>query len=305
VPAKGRLVRSKTGRIVYRVEAVSLHRRVDQPVTKARVRLVLRRLRAAEIPEGEDVLSWPVAAPARAASAPPAPPQPDGQEEATSAPVGAPRPAGGAAARRARQRGRQTQRGAYRPPDAATLAIPEASRQDVRDAAGRLIRPARVERQSWRDPEDTNVSAGSPKLVRGWVASDGIARLAQINSHITEDMVVAADCYRMAWERAHRSPGGARFERYDGGDATRGPTDEQMMAIRAWQQVQAILHADARSLLESVVLRRGYVSDWAIEWGAAREYAVGLLIGVLGQLVVYYWGAIQEIRNDRVVMEKA
>lgn len=301
LPRSGQMVRSAAGGAVYLVLAVHRLRTAGEPNSE-RVRFTLRKLRKDERPADEPVLPWP------AAKAAPAPVQRVQEPPAISiAPLPA-KPAGGekspsqtgAAARRAKRRAKQRRN---RRPAPGIGAVPEVTQQAVRDAKGTVIRPPLVTMASWRDPEDRNTASAHAKLVRGWVTTDSIAWLAKRNRKITDDHVAAADCYRLAYERAHRSPGAANLIRTDGGGGGAGPTDDTARAVRAWRRVQATLSDDARSLLAAVVLNRGVVGAWADQWGLEPEYAVGFLIGVLEQLATYYRGEIEKRRRDGVVME--
>lgn len=299
LPRSGQIVRSAGGGAVYLVLAVHRVRTAGEPKS-ARVRFTLRKLRKTEIPADEPVLPWPAAKPSHepvqqasctAAIGVAASPSKPASSEKTASHSGAER-------RRAKRRAKQRRGSRQVPVD----ALPETARV-VRDAKGTVLRPPLISTASWRDPEDRNLSSAHAKTVRGWVATDSIAWLAKRNRKITDDHVAAADCYRLAWERAHRSPGSASLIRTDGGSGGDGPTDDAASAVRAWNRVQARLSEDARSLLAAVVLNRGLVSAWADQWGLDSEYAVGFLIAVLDQLATYYRGEIEKRRRDGVVME--
>lgn len=301
LPRSGQMVRSAAGGAVYLVLAVHRLRTAGEPNSE-RVRFTLRKLRKDERPADEPVLPWPAdkAAPARvqpvepaAALNPPSAPAKPASGEKSPSQTGGDR-------RRAKRRAKQ-RRGARQ---ITGTAVPEeVAQRAVRDEKGAVIRPPLVSMASWRDPEDRNTASAHAKLVRGWVTTDSVAWLARRNRKIKDEHVHAADCYRLAWERAHRSPGAASLIRTDGGGGGGGPTDDAARAVRAWRRVQQTLSADARSLLAAVVLNRGLVGAWAEQWGLDSEYAVGFLIAVLDQLATYYRGEIEKRRRDGVVME--
>lgn len=300
LPRSGQMVRSAGGGAVYLVLAVHRVRTAGEP-DSARVRMTLRKLRKAEQPEDEPVLPWP------AAKAPTAPVERVEEPAATALAADSAKPASAkktaslshAERRRAKRRSKQ-RRGVRAVPE---TAVPEVTQRAIRDAAGAIIRPPLVAPASWRDPEDRNTASAHARLVRGWATTDSISWLAKRNRKITQDHIDAADCYRLAFEKAHRSPGAASLFRADGGSGEGGLTEAAERGLRAWRRVQGTLSPDARSILEAVVLNRGLVSDWARQWGKREEYAVGFLIAVLDQLATYYRGEIEKRRGSGMVME--
>jgi hypothetical protein len=301
LPRSGQMVRSAGGGAVFLVLAVARVRTAGEPDSE-RVRFTLRKLRKDERPADEPILPWPAATAPAARVQRPAPAPAIVPPAASAKPAGGEKSASHSGAERRRLKRRAKQRRDRRGGPSGD-AVPAITQSAVRDERGLVIRPPLVSAASWRDPDDRNTASAHAKLVRGWVTTDSIAWLAKRNRKITDDHVAAADCYRLAWERAHRSPGAASLIRTDGGGGGGGPTDDAARAVRAWRRVQATLSKDARSLLSAVVLNRGLVGAWAEMWGLEPEYAVGFLIGVLEQLATYYRGEIEKRRRDGVVME--
>ncbi len=204
-------------------------------------------------------------------------------------------PASGKKRRRSRSRRKTPQAIAFE------AAVQKIQREPVVDkATGKVIRPPRVAESYWRDPDDVRPDTSKKaRLVRGWVAADSLVYLKRFNAKITDDHIMAADCYREAWERAHRSPTAVAWDTIPAQtDPRRTPAEAALIAVAAWRRIQRAFMPDERSVLAAVVLERGHISAWAEEWGAHRAYAMGFLIGVLEHLVSYFRSEIDDRRRE-------
>ena len=88
--------------------------------------------------------------------------------------------------------------------------IPKAQRDAVKDAAGRVVRPPLVMRDSWADPDDTNYRAKSPRQVEGERRFDSLRTMnARSPNEITGVHLRCAEKYRDLVEATTGARGGA------------------------------------------------------------------------------------------------
>jgi len=188
--------------------------------------------------------------------------------------------------------------------------IPEIRKRAIMAPDGkRVLRHATAINAVWRDPEDANRSSRRAREIAGWRSHDPLVTLAKRNSNITEELIYAADCYRLAWEKG---PGGARpgyepplLQNHYFGPSS-GPSDERAKGEIAWQEVQRYVRDDRQlTILDHVVIRCRDVTGWAERVGWDRKAAVGYLIGVLETLLGYYRHEVASlVRGDDPEVEQ-
>jgi len=75
---------------------------------------------------------------------------------------------------------------------------------------------------------------------------------------------------------------------------------ERRPALVTKSELQDQLWPDARRVLEQMVLRNGYITELADQWGGGKPYAAGYLIAVLDHLVEIFKGEINAYRVQGV-----
>lgn len=168
---------------------------------------------------------------------------------------------------------------------------PRAQREAVLDRHGLVVREAIAEASSWRDPDDLNPNARSPRLVAGYRRVDELRRL-YVSGGVTEKQFKAAqqlltDCELAGGARPGSQPASVRVD----AASQFGPGQVQLDAARRFREAMQVLGQFASAVLMYALLENAKVSEVARNFNVQHYQALGWLQGALERLVEHYDGS--------------
>lgn len=173
--------------------------------------------------------------------------------------------------------------------ETAEALAPAIQRRSVLDRNGVVLRGPRVEAREWRDPDDMDVRARSPRTVRGYVAVDVIQRLYLAGS-VTAEHTAAAVRLVEDYETIIRGglPGSQRLEGGRTSSPSFGPAAAQLDAVGRYRAAVQAAGPIACAVLLPVVLGNAAPADLAERIGVEEASVVGRLRDALTRLASYY-----------------
>jgi hypothetical protein len=281
-PVAGNLIRTRSGKGSLRVTKTTVFRRQGEPVGRDIIRLQVERQPKSGLDDAA-ILPWPIAA--RAAPIPAALPAVarfhlEAAKSATST----------ATPRSRKQIKRDLMREAREFQDDQDSVVPRAQRTAVMAPDGSVFCPPKVTAGSWQDVEQ-NRNSRAPKMTHGFRRCDPLVVLAKSNSNVTMSHVLAADAYRMQWEKGPGGAvGGSRELNYSdrGFHPSMGPAERHLQHMANWVWTQRQLSQSMQACLQFIVLDRQTITAWALSSKQDRRYAVGFLLAALDQLLLLF-----------------
>lgn len=202
-------------------------------------------------------------------------------------------------------------RTARRTDEPSTLP-PAAQRHAVMASDGTVMRPARIERAEWSDPDDMDPGNMASARTRKARQIDGFRRvsvLANLHkrspSEITKAHVEAGERFTRDFEVGHEGARSAGGGGHTDSSAPGWPTHQQLAALTRYRQAIEALGPTLSGIVVAVVL-----SNWTIEQVAERlktspHRAVGRFAASMDRLCDFYWPEGYKAPERRTVAEMA